>query len=258
MDNAVLIGLSRQIALHRELEVVANNVANINTTGYKADNAIFQEFLMPGASDGQFQGADRRLSYVHDRATWLDFKKGPIQLTGNPLDVAIDGDAFLVVQTPRGERYTKNGALQLNATGQLVTNEGYAVQGDGGPIQFQNNDGKISIGEDGTIRVHEGANNNSDALRGKLRLVRFDQAGRLQKEGSSLFAAPNGMQPQPPQPPQRVRVVQGALEQSNVSGVVEMSRMIEITRHYTAIAGLLQQNSDMRHNAIDKLAEVPA
>jgi flagellar basal-body rod protein FlgF len=240
MDNAVLIGLSRQIALHRELEVVANNVANINTTGYKADNAIFQEFLMPGASDGQFQGADQRLSYVHDRATWLDFKKGPIQLTGNPLDVAIDGDAF------------------LNSTGRLVTNEGYEVQGDGGPIQFQNNDGKISIGEDGTIRVHEGSDNRSDAQRGKLRLVRFDQAGRLQKEGSSLFAAPNGMQPQPLQPPQKVRVVQGALEQSNVSGVIEMSRMIEITRSYTAIAGLLQQNSDMRHNAIDKLAEVPA
>jgi flagellar basal-body rod protein FlgF/flagellar basal-body rod protein FlgG len=259
MENAVLIGLSRQIALHRELEVVANNVANINTTGYKADNAIFQEFLSPNARYGEFQGADQRLSYVHDRATWLDFRKGPIQLTGNPLDVAIDGDAFLVVQTPRGERYTRNGALQLNSTGRLVTNEGYEVQGDGGPIQFQNNDGKISIGEDGTIRVHEGSDNRSDAQRGKLRLVTFDQAGRLQKEGSSLFAAPNGMQPQPlQQPPRKVRIVQGALEQSNVSGVIEMSRMIEITRSYTAIAGLLQQNSDMRHNAIDKLAEVPA
>jgi flagellar basal-body rod protein FlgF len=258
MENVALIGLSRQIALGRELEVVANNIANLNTTGYKADAAVFQEFLSPVASNGQFRAADRRMSYVHDRATWHDFRPGQIQSTGNPLDVAIDGDAFLVVQTPRGERYTRNGALQLNATGQLVTNEGYAVQGDGGPIQFQNNDGKISIGEDGTIRVHEGSDNRSDALRGKLRLVRFDQAGRLQKEGSSLFAAPNGMQPQPLQPPQKVRVVQGALEQSNVSGVIEMSRMIEITRSYTAIAGLLQQNSDMRHNAIDKLAEVPA
>jgi len=258
MDNAILIGLSRQMALHRELEVVANNIANINTTGYKADGAIFEEYLSPSASHGQFQGGDQRLSYVHDRATWLDFKPGPIQLTGNPLDVAIEGDAFLVVQTPRGERYTRNGALQLNATGRLVTNEGYEVQGDGGAIQLQVNDNQIAIAEDGTIRVHEGADNKSDALRGKLQLVRFDQAALLQKDGSSLFVAPAGAQSQAPQAPQRWRVVQGGLEQSNVRGVVEMSRMIEITRSYTAVAGVLQQHSDMRRNAIDKLAEVPA
>src|SRR5882757_5929773 len=258
MENVALIGLSRQIALGRELEVVANNIANLNTTGYKADQAVFQEFLSPTASNGQFQSADRRMSYVHDRATWHDFRPGQIQTTGNPLDVAIDGDAFLVVQTPRGERCTRNGALQLNATGQLVTNEGYQVLGDGGAITFQNNDAKISIGEDGTIRVREGADTKSDALRGKLRLVRFDQADRLKKDGSSLFAAPNGVQPQAVQPPQRVRVMQGAIEQSNVRGVLEMSRMIEITRSYTAIAGLLQQHGDMRRNAIDKLAEVPA
>src|SRR5215471_19805364 len=117
MENALLIGLSRQMALQRELEVVANNIANINTTAYKADTAVFNEFLMPGASHGDFLGADRRLSYVHDRATWRDYRPGPLQQTNNPLDLAIDGDAFFVVQTPRGERYTRNGALQLNATG---------------------------------------------------------------------------------------------------------------------------------------------
>jgi len=155
MENAVLIGLSRQIVLHRELEVVANNVANINTTGYKADGAVFEEFLSPTASHGDFLGGDRRLSYVQDRATWHDFRQGPIQITGNPLDVALDGDAFLVVQSPRGERYTRNGALQINATGQLVTNEGYPVLGDGGPIQFQINDKQIAISADGNIRVRE-------------------------------------------------------------------------------------------------------
>jgi flagellar basal-body rod protein FlgF len=258
MNNGVLIGLSRMMALGRELEVVSNNIANINTTGYKADSAIFQEFLSPGADHGDFLGGDRRLSYVHDRATWHDLSPGPIKLTGNPLDVAIEGDAFFVVQTPRGERYTRNGAFQLNASGKLVTNEGYEVQGDGGAIQFQNNDGKIEIAEDGTVRVHEGADNRSDALRGKLQIVRFDQPGRLQKDGSSMFLAPAGMPPQTPQAPQRWRVVQGGLEQSNVRGVIEMSRMIEITRTYTQIAGMLQQHSDMRRNAIDKLSEVPA
>ena len=79
MENALLIGLSRQIALHRELDVVANNIANMNTTGYKADNAVFEEFMAPIAQHGRFAGADRRLSYVQDRATWHDFKPGPLQ-----------------------------------------------------------------------------------------------------------------------------------------------------------------------------------
>jgi flagellar basal-body rod protein FlgF len=257
MENVALIGLSRQIALGRELEVVANNIANLNTTGYKADAAVFQEFLSPVASNGQFRAADRRMSYVHDRATWHDFRPGQIQNTGNPLDVAIDGDAFLVVQTARGERFTRNGSLHINPTGQLVTSEGDAVQGDNGPIQFQNTDRDVSINPDGSITVREGANTKSDSSRGKLRLVRFAQLTQLQKDGSSLFSAPNGVAPQTLQPPQKVRVLQGSLEQSNVRSVVEMSRMVEITRNYTQIAGLLQQHGDMQRSAIDKLAEVP-
>lgn len=253
MENALLIGLSRQIALSRELEVVANNIANLNTTGFKANGAVFEEFLMPVASADQFQGADRRLSYVQDRATWHNFAPGPLQQTGNPLDVAIDGDAFLVVQTARGERFTRNGALQINAAGELVTNNGDRVLGDGGPIQFQNTDRDISINPDGTITVREGA--NADSARGKLRLVRFDNAQQLRKDGSSLFAAPEGVTPQPAQ---NVRVVQGSVEQSNVRGVIEMSRMIEITRNYTQIATLLQQQGEQRRSAIEKLAEVPA
>src|SRR5262245_8530709 len=85
MENALLIGLSRQIALHRELEVVANNVANLDTTGYKSDGSVFEEYLMPGASARGFTGNDRRLSYVQDRATWHNFSAGPIKQTGNPL-----------------------------------------------------------------------------------------------------------------------------------------------------------------------------
>ena len=258
MENALLIGLSRQIALHRELEVVANNIANMNTTGYKADNAVFEEFVAPIAQHGRFTGADRRLSYVQDRATWHDFKPGPLQPTGNALDVAIDGDAFLVVQTPRGERYTRNGALQINATGQLVTAEGFQVQSDGGPMVFQNTDTNIAIAEDGTIRVRENGDSTSDVQRGKLRLVRFDQVGRLQKDGSSLFNPPAGVAPQALEPNRRVRVIQGSLEQSNVRGVVEMSRMIEITRHYQQIANMLQSAGDMRRSSLEKLAEVPA
>ena len=134
---------------------------------------------------------------MHDRATWHNFSTGPTKPTGDPLDVAIDGDAFLVVQTPRGERYTRNGALQINAQGELVTASGDRVLGDGGPIQFQTNDNNISINPDGTITVREGANANSDSSRGKLRLVRFDQVQSLLKDGSSMFRAPDGVAPQP-------------------------------------------------------------
>jgi flagellar basal-body rod protein FlgF len=256
MENLALIGLSRQISLHRELEVVANNVANLDTTGYKSDGSVFHEFLMPVARHGGFQGNDQRLSFVHDRATWHNFTNGPTRPTGNPLDVSIDGDAFLVVQTARGERYTRNGALQINAAGELVTAGGDRVLGDGGPIQFQQTDSNVSINPDGTITVREAGNAASDSARGKLRLVRFEQVQTLLKDSSSMFRAPEGVVPQPATT--NVRIVQGTIEQSNVRPVVEMARMIELTRTYTQIANLLQQAGDHRRAALDKLAEVPA
>jgi flagellar basal-body rod protein FlgF len=257
MENSLLIGLSRQMALRRELDIVANNIANLTTTGFKADGAVFEEYLMPVARADQFLPPDRRLSFVQDRATWHDFSQGPVQQTGNPLDVAIDGDAFLVVQTPRGERYTRNGALQINTAGELVTSAGDRVLGDSGPILFQAEDRDISISADGTISVREGTNAAIDAARGRLRLASFAQPQILQKDGSSTFAAPAGVLPQTPQP-QDARIVQGALEKSNVRAVVEMTRMIEVTRTYTQVATLLQQQGDLRRAAIERLAEVPA
>ena len=252
MQNAVLVGLSRQVALGREMDVVANNIANLNTTGYKADGSIFEEFLASAARADQ---TGSRVSFVRDRGIWHDMSQGPVERTGNSLDVAVDGKGFLVVQTPRGERYTRNGSMQINATGQLVTSDGFAVLGDGGPIQFQPNDRQISISRDGTISVREG-NSKVDSARGKLRLVSFADPQRLQKDGSSTFAAPEGVSPQPAAA--STGIVQGAIEKSNVRGVVEMSRMIEITRSYTQISAILQQQNDLNQSAIDKLAEVPA
>ena len=254
MENGSLIGLSRQMALQRELDVVANNIANLGTTGFKADGVVFQEHLLPVARANQFGGADRKLSFVQDRATWIDLRQGPVEQTGNPLDVAISGDAFLAVQTPRGERYTRNGALQINANGELVTSEGHRVLGEGGPIVLQNGDRDVSISADGTVSVREGKN-TTDSARGKLRLVSFAEPQRLLKDGTSTFMPPEGVAPQPAV---NVRIAQGAIEKSNVRSVIEMTRMIEVTRNYTQIAGILQQQSDMRRSAIDKLAEVPA
>ena len=255
MLNNSLIALSWQTALQRELDVVSNNIANLNTTGFKGDTSAFSEYLMPVARADQFALPDRRLSFVQDRGTWHDFSQGPLHQTGGPLDVAIDGEGFLVVQTPRGERYTRNGALQLNNTGQLVTSAGDPVLGESGPIILQTTDRDIAIQPDGTIKVREGLSLTSDSTRGKLRLVTFTNPHSLQKDGTSMFAAPAGTQAQPDQ---KSRIVQGAIEKSNVRAVVEMTRMIQVTRNYTEVANMIQQQSDLRRNAIQQLAEVPA
>ena len=254
MQNALLIGLSRQVALGREMDVVANNIANLNTTGFKADGALFEEFIAPTARGGNQSGFDSRVSFVRDRATWIDMSQGPVERTGNPLDVAIDGKGFLAVQTPNGERYTRNGALQVNASGELVTSEGHQVLGDSGPITLQPKDRDITISPDGTVSVGEGGSTMSDALRGKLRVVVFENPAQLNKDGAGTFMAPEGVTPDANS---QARIVQGAIEKSNVRAVVEMTRMIEVTRSYAQVAAMLTQQTEMRHSAIDKLAAVP-
>jgi flagellar basal-body rod protein FlgF len=253
MENALLIGLSRQTALAREMDVIANNMANVTTNGFKARQARFGEYLMPGARADSFERPDQRLSYVIDTGTPIDLSTGAIEMTGNPLNAAIKGDGFFAVQTPAGERYTRNGALQINAQGELVTGEGHRVLGENGPILFQPGDRNIVISREGTITVREGAN-IVESQRGKLRLVGFAQPGRLRKDGTSLFAAPAGLAPQP-EP--TASVSQGFIEKSNVRAVVEMTRMIEVTRTYTTVAGVLQQQHDLRRTAIERLADVP-
>jgi len=256
MENVLLIGLSRQTALQRELDIVANNIANVNTTGFKADGAVFAEFLQNRASSEQFALPDRRMSMVQDRMSWHDMNQGTIQQTKGPLDLAIDGEGMMVVQTPRGERYTRNGALQLNNAGELVTLTGDKVLGDSGPIVLQLTDRDIEITKDGTIKVREGVSLNTDSTRGKIRLVTFANPQGLRKDGASTFAAPAGVQPTPLADASR-NIVQGSVEKSNVRPVVEMSRMIELTRAYTEVATLLQQQSDLRKNSIQQLADVP-
>jgi flagellar basal-body rod protein FlgF len=243
------------MTLMHELDVVANNIANINTTGYKTDNTLFSEYLMPRASDQTFTGRDRRIDFVQDRATWVDMSAGAIERTGNPLDVALEGNAFLVVQNAQGQqRYTRNGTLSINASGQLVNIDGDQVMGSGGPIVFQQTDHDIVISSSGIITVRQG-NSIADTQRGTLQLVTFDQPQTLQKAGGSNFIAPNGVNPNPAPP--NTQVVQGAIEKSNVNGVAEMSRMIELTRSYSDIAAILQQQSDQRRNALTQLSQMP-
>jgi flagellar basal-body rod protein FlgF len=254
MENALLVGLSRQMVLERQMDVVANNIANVNTAGFKVDRPLFEEYLSSGAHEDNFMGKDRSVSYVQDRGTYRDLTQGPVEETKNPLDVAVDGSGFLVVQTAAGERYTRDGGLQLNNVGQLVTVNGDPVLGSSGPIVLQPTDHDINVSPDGTVTVLEG-NGRTDSIRGKLRLVSFADAQKLLKEGSNLYAAGEGGAPQPDL---KSQVKQGFIEKSNVNAVVEMSTMMEVTRAYTQIATLLQQQSDLHKTAIAALADVPA
>jgi flagellar basal-body rod protein FlgF len=253
VENALLVGLSRQATLERHLNVISNNIANVNTNGYKNDQSLFEEYLGSGAHEDNFQAQDRRVSYVQDRGTFRDFTQGAVQRTSNPLDVAISGSGFLAVQTAGGERYTRDGNLQLNNTGQLVTTSGDAVLGTSGPIVFQPTDHDINISPDGTVTVLEGAA-RTDSIRGKLRVVNFADAQKLLKQGNNLFSSPDGAAQQDT----KSTIQQGFVEKSNVNSVVEMSRMIEINRTYTSIANMLAAAHDLHKTAIEKLADVPA
>lgn len=245
MENAQLIGLSRQVALQRQMDVVANNIANINTTGFKSEQLLFEEYLMPVAKDKDFSFPDQQLSYTDDWTTIHDMSGGALVQTGNPLDVALDGKGFLVVNTPDGERWTKAGALQINAEGTLVNLDGNPVLSDGGEIKFSSSETDIMIGTDGSISTSAGS-------KGKLRIVEFADPQETAREGNNLYSGGS------PIAATATRVVQGAIEKSNVSGVGEMTEMIRVQRAYEGIAKLMQQQDDMRRSAIQRLGSLAA
>ncbi|MGI9383171.1 MAG: flagellar basal-body rod protein FlgF [Methyloligellaceae bacterium] len=246
MENALLISLSRQMALQSRMDVLANNMANVNTAGFKSDSLMFEEYVMPVARMSDVNGSQARLSYVQDVAVFRDFTEGTAEQTGGELDVAISGDAWLVVRTPNGDRYTRNGQLKLDASGQLVTQDGFAVLGQGGPVTFTVDETGIEIARDGTISTSQGT-------KGQLSLVSFANNNQLKKEGSTLFASEAT-----PTPAENAEVMQGMVEKSNVQPVIELTRIIETVRAYTAVTRTLQQTHELRQDAIERLGNTSA
>ncbi len=245
MENAQLIGLSRQIGLQRQMDVVANNMANINTTGFKAENLLFEEYKMPVARDRDFFYPDQPLSYTDDWATVHDLSSGPLLDTDNPLDVALQGEGFLVVETPGGERYTKAGSLGIGPDGTLMDPSGNPILGTGGPIQFDASEVDISISPDGTI-------SSSAGLKGTLRIVEFADPQTVERFGDNLWTGGT------PVPATGTRIVQGSIEKSNVSGITEMSDMIRVQRAYESIASLMHKQDEQRRTAIQRLGSLSA
>ena len=244
MENAQLIAISAQSALRRQLEVVANNVANVNTAGFKAQTLKFEEFVMPVAEASSFNGpSDQTVSYVHDAKSLYNMLPGNTLETGDPLNVAINGDGWFTIETEQGPRYTRNGDFTINVQGELVNQAGQKVLSEGNPIVFGPNDADIEIAQDGTISTSEG-------IRGQLRAVRFDNPELLRAAGINLFTGPD------PVLTEEVRFVQGALEKSNAEPVSEITNLIEVTRKYESISNVLKRIDDLREDAVGRLGRV--
>ncbi len=238
MENTALAVISQQIGARRQMDVIANNIANANTIGFKSERVLFTEYL-------QDIGNGQTIALVKDAAVVRDFRDGPIMATDNPLDVAIRGEGFFQVETADGIRYTRNGRLRLDSDGALVTSNGYAVLGkDEFPILTIPGDTQITISADGTVSSESGE-------LGTLAVVAFENTYMLRKLGNGLYESDIL-----PDPATDATIVQGALENSNVEPIIEMTRMISLLRSFQGSQTLADQEHDLRRRAISVLGGV--
>lgn len=237
MENLSYIGLSQQMALYHQMEVVANNIANMNTPGYKSQDLLFKEYLNKIPAEGE------KISQVQDYGTYRDTKQGSLTQTSNNLDVAIEGNGYFAVQTPQGVRYTRSGSFSLDGAGNIVTQGGYQlITSDSGPIQIPEGTTQINIMKDGSVATELGSI-------GQFKLVKFADEQSLVATGDGLYDA-QGQQAQPVDNPQ---VLQGFIESSNVQPITEMNKMIQITRMYEAVQHMLMTDHDDARKMIQKL-----
>lgn len=235
MDNTVYITMSKQAVLRRQLDIVANNLANMETTAYKAESPLFSQHLQRATDQ-------RNLSYVQDTGLNRDISEGEFIETGGPLDVAIHGDGFFVAETDGGFRYTRNGHFSLNADGQLVTTANHLVMDiDNNPIEFAAGDTDITISPDGTITSAQG-----DI--GRLRVVSFEDQRQLRREANSMLVSDVD-----PIEPRDVSLAQGMLEQSNVQPIMEMVSMIQLHREYQSNSKLIERDEDIQRKMIERI-----
>jgi flagellar basal-body rod protein FlgF len=248
MDNSLLVSLSQQLAAYRSMDVIANNIANASTPGFKRETAKFEEYVTH-VRPSETQKGPQALSFVKDAGVVRDLGQGEMTITGANLDFAINGKGFFAVQTPAGMRYTRDGHFSLNQDGQLVTSDGYAVQGDGGNITITPDDGTVSVGADGTISsILNGAANQI----AKLQVVTFPNERAMAKQGTNLYSTTQAATPST-----ESTVAQRMLEGSNVKPVIEIAHMVEVMRAYEMTATMTNSQEQLMRQAIDKLGSMP-
>lgn len=238
MQTATYVALSRQSVLGQAMDVIANNLANMSTTGFKSEEPLFQEYLQPSPAKGQ------TISYVRDTGVVRDARQGDLSTTGNPLDIGIDGNGYFQVNTVDGPRYTRNGRFQIDSGRNLVTAQGYQVlNATGQPITIPQGATSILIGTDGSVATETGPI-------GKIALTSFANQQDLVAAGNGLYATSAN-----PIPDTVSTMHQGTLEASNVQPIVAMTQMLEIQRSYTSAQNIIEGEDTRIKNAIDKLSK---
>ncbi len=237
MKNGLYVALSAQISLARRLETVAANIANANTPGYRVDGVSFATELA--------KAGDQNIAFVGEGAGFVSRASGPLIPTGNPLDMAIQGDGWFAVQSNGQTVYTRDGRMQMNETGSLISMTGAPIlDASGAPIQLDPSAGPPSITRDGMV-------SQNGRQVGAVGLYELDDAAKLTRAGTSGFTTDK-----PAQPILSFNsnsVVQGSIEGANVDPVREMTRLIEITRTFDGVTNSVTQTENSLQDAIKTL-----
>ncbi|MFZ6765365.1 MULTISPECIES: flagellar basal-body rod protein FlgF [Acetobacterales] len=243
MDSPSIVGLSGQLALRQQLDVTASNLANASTTGFRGDRTLFQSHVSRLAVPG------REVAFVQDRATYVDTRQGGIAQTGNPLDLAIDGDAHLAVERPGGARgYTRDGRLKISADNTLTDSAGRPVLGeDGGRITLPDAASRLEIRADGTILVTLEGGRAEPA--GRIGLFRGSDPRALRKAGDGLLEIADAA----PAPPGAARLVQAALEASTVQPVQELANLTLLQRAYDSLQQAVSEDDSRLRRMIETI-----
>lgn len=251
MSDGIYVALSGAVSQQRALNVIANNVANTTTHGYKGDRMAFRQALSQAGTQGP---APDVLRYNVAQKLQTDHSAGALQSTGNPLDLALQGPGFFAVETPQGVRYTRSGHFVADSEGTVRTKDGHALLGDTGAIQVPLDARGLRIMEDGGLFVlEEGAPGQEPQEQplGQLRVVRFASPQALEKEGHSLYVAPSGLRPEADGDTQ---VLQGQLETSNINAVAGLHEMIMATRAFEAFQKVIDTYQSIDEQAARQIA----
>ena len=244
MDNAIYVGLSKQMLVQREMDITANNLANVDTVGFKFEQLLSNADPTPSTRPG---GTTPPLTFVAANGMLRNYTQGSLTQTGAPLDVAIDGKGFFKISTASGTRYTRDGRFMLDPTGKIVTQNGDAVQG-GGDITLDPKKGPVTISNNGEI-------SQSGQVVGKLDVVSFDSLSALSKDGSNLYRNDSNLTEQPAN---SASLKQGMLEGSNVQPITQITRLIEISQAYNAVSTMMSSAASLSSNTIQRLGAVNA
>ena len=247
MSGGMYLAAAGALVQQLRLEVLANNVANINTVGFKGEQSVFQ---IPEESKNQtietsLEGIQTLSPYAPPYTTTTDFSQGALQPTGNTLDVAVSGDGFFSIQTPVGVQYTRQGNFTRNAQGVLITPDGYPVLGEGGEITLE--EGIVKIDLEGNVYV------DGDEV-GRLQITDFLNRGVLKKAGEGRFVALR--QDAAGQRPEKTTLRQGYIETSNVNPVRAMTEMIETSRMFEAYQKVIKSADDATARSIKDVGTI--